>query len=78
MANGIIFVIMSTSIGGKSMSNSPTITTTSQASFDKLLQAVSERKQMWMANLLQNPFVERFRPILFRDAVFSFVKRGGK
>lgn len=77
MASGTIFLIMSTSIGGKPMSNSPTVTT-SQASFDKLLQAVSDRKQMMMAYLLQDRFVERFRPDHIRDAVYSYVKSGGK
>jgi len=52
--------------------------TTSQDAFDKLLAAVDERKQIMMDYLLQERFVQRFRPQHIRDAVYSYVKSGGK
>lgn len=58
------------------MSNS--VTTTSQKNFETLLQAVDERKQTMMDYLLQERFVQRFRPQHIRDAVYSYVKSGGK
>jgi geranylgeranyl diphosphate synthase, type I len=55
-----------------------TAPTASQQHFDILLQAVAERKQTMMAYLLQDRFVQRFRPDHIRDAVYSYVKSGGK
>ena len=59
------------------MSNSATVTS-SQQNFDLLLQAVDERKQIMMDYLLQERFVQRFRPDHIRSAVYSYVKSGGK
>ena len=52
--------------------------TSSQPAFDRLLDAVSERKQMVMDYLLQERFVRRFQPQHIREAVYSYVKSGGK
>ena len=43
-----------------------------------LLDAVSSRKRMLLEYLMQERFVERFRPAHIRDAVYSYVTRGGK
>ena len=59
------------------MSNSAAMTS-SQQSFDRLLNAVGDRKQMVMDYLLQERFVRRFRPQHIREAVYSYVKSGGK
>lgn len=56
----------------------PTAMTASQPPFDRLLNAVADRKRMVMDYLLQDRFVHRFRPRHIRDAVYSYVKRGGK
>jgi len=53
-------------------------TTSSQQNFETLLQAVDERKQTMMTYLLQDRFVQRFRPDHIRDGVYSYVKSGGK
>lgn len=53
-------------------------TTSSQQNFETLLQAVDDRKQTMMTYLLQDRFVQRFRPEHIRDAVYSYVKSGGK
>ena len=50
----------------------------SQHSFEKLLSAVAERKQLMMDYLLQERFAQRFRPDHIRSAVYSYVKSGGK
>ena len=59
------------------MSNSAAATR-SQQNFEALLQAVDERKVLMMDYLLQERFVQRFRPDHIRDAVYSYVKSGGK
>jgi len=43
-----------------------------------LLDAVASRKRMLLDYLMQERFVERFRPPHIRDAVYSYVTRGGK
>lgn len=55
-----------------------TAATSSQQSFDRLLNAVGDRKRMVMDYLLQDRFVRRFRPPHIREAVYSYVRRGGK
>lgn len=55
-----------------------TAMTSSQQTFDRLLNAVGDRKRMVMDYLLQDRFVRRFRPQHIRDAVYSYVKSGGK
>ena len=52
--------------------------TTSRKNFEALLQAVDQRKQLMMDYLLQERFVRRFRPQHIRDAVYSYIKSGGK
>ena len=52
--------------------------TTSQKNFETLLQAVDQRKKIVMDYLLQDRFVQRFRPQHIRDAVYSYVRSGGK
>ena len=55
-----------------------TAATSSQQSFDRLLNAIGDRKRMVMDYLLQDRFVRRFRPPHIREAVYSYVRRGGK
>ncbi len=43
-----------------------------------LLDAVAARKQLLLDYLLQERFVERFRPDHLRDAVYSYIQGGGK
>ena len=50
----------------------------SNRSFDSLLDAVAQRKKMLLEYLMQERFVRRFRPNHIRDAVYSYVKSGGK
>lgn len=51
---------------------------TSSQSFERLLHAVGDRKRLVMDYLLQDRFVRRFRPRHIREAVYSYVKSGGK
>ncbi len=46
--------------------------------FAELLDAVASRKRLMLDYLMQERFVRRFRPQHIRDAVFSYVKSGGK
>ena len=46
--------------------------------FSNLLAAVDSRKAMLLEYLTQERFVRRFRPAHIRDAVLSYVTRGGK
>ena len=46
--------------------------------FDSLLDAVAQRKKLLLEYLMQERFVRRFRPDHIRDAVYSYVKSGGK
>ena len=46
--------------------------------FANLLHAIAERKRLLLDYLLQERFIQRFRPQHIRDAVFSYIKRGGK
>lgn len=55
-----------------------TVANTSQQHFDALLEAVSERKKLMMDYLMQERFVQRFRPQHIQDAVYSYVNSGGK
>lgn len=52
--------------------------TTSQQNFETLLKEVDIRKKQMMDYLFQERFVNRFRPQHIRDAVYSYVKSGGK
>lgn len=52
--------------------------TSSQPAFDELLDAVGERKRMVMDYLMQERFVQRFQPRHIREAVYSYIKSGGK
>lgn len=54
------------------------VASTSQQNFETLLQAVNERKQIMMDYLMQERFVKRFQPQHIQDAVYSYVKSGGK
>lgn len=51
---------------------------TDEFPFDELLDAVDSRKRILLDYLLQERFVERFRPAHIRDAVYSYLKSGGK
>lgn len=51
---------------------------TSRQNFEILLKEVDQRKQIVLDYLLQDRFVQRFRPDHIRDAVYSYVKGGGK
>ena len=51
---------------------------TGEFPFDELLDAVEVRKRILLDYLLQERFVERFRPAHIREAVYSYVKGGGK
>ncbi len=46
--------------------------------FSSLLDAVARRKQRLLDYLMQERFVRRFQPDHIRDAVYSYVKGGGK
>ena len=46
--------------------------------FHGLLKAVDSRKALLLAYLTQERFVRRFQPAHIRDAVFSYVRSGGK
>ncbi|MCY3779719.1 MAG: polyprenyl synthetase family protein [Chloroflexi bacterium] len=46
--------------------------------FSELLDAVSSRKRLLLEYLMQERFVQRFQPDHIRDAVYSYVKGGGK
>ena len=46
--------------------------------FSALLDAVDCRKRLLLDYLMQERFVERFRPPHIREAVYSYVTRGGK
>ncbi len=48
------------------------------ADFSDLLDAVARRKQQLLDYLMQERFAERFQPAHIRDAVYSYVKGGGK
>ena len=52
--------------------------TIGESSFSELLEAVESRKRVLLDYLMQERFVERFRPAHIREAVYSYVKRGGK
>ncbi len=47
-------------------------------SIEQLMAAVATRRKLLMDYLLHDRFVQRFRPAHIRDAVFSYVKSGGK
>ena len=47
-------------------------------SFAELLDAVARRKQLLLDYLQDERFVERFRPHHIREAVYSYIKSGGK
>ena len=49
-----------------------------EESFARLLAAIEQRKQSLQEYLLQERFVTRFRPPHIRDAVYSYIKSGGK
>ena len=49
-----------------------------QDPFAHLIDAVATRKHLLLDYLLQDRFVKRFQPAHIRDAVFSYVKSGGK
>lgn len=49
-----------------------------QDSFAHLMDAVASRKRLLLDYLLQDRFVRRFQPAHIRDAVYSYVKSGGK
>ena len=49
-----------------------------QTSFAHLMDAVARRRKLLLAYLLQDRFVKRFQPAHIRDAVYSYVKSGGK
>ncbi len=51
---------------------------TDQDSFAYLMDAVARRRKLLLDYLLQDRFVERFQPAHIRDAVYSYVKSGGK
>ena len=51
---------------------------TGELPFDELLNAVESRKRLLLDYLLQDRFVERFRPAHIREAVYSYLKSGGK
>ncbi len=44
----------------------------------ELLDAVESRKRLLLDYLLQERFIERFQPAHIREAVYSYIKRGGK
>lgn len=46
--------------------------------FRDLLNAVAQRKQLLLDYLLQERFAQRFQPRHISDAVFSYIKGGGK
>ena len=46
--------------------------------FSALLEAVESRKRMLLDYLAQERFVRRFQPAHIRDAVFSYLRGGGK
>ena len=46
--------------------------------FNDLLEAVARRKRLLLDYLMQDRFVQRFQPAHIRDAVYSYVKNGGK
>ena len=48
------------------------------ADFSELLDAVASRKRMLLEYLMQERFLQRFQPEHIRDAVYSYVKGGGK
>ena len=48
------------------------------ANFSALLEAVASRKQILLDYLTQERFQRRFQPAHIRDAVFSYVRAGGK
>ena len=48
------------------------------ADFSDLLEAVERRKHQLLEYLMQGRFTERFQPAHIRDAVYSYVKGGGK
>ena len=48
------------------------------ADFSALLEAVESRKRTLLAYLTQERFLRRFQPAHIRDAVFSYVRGGGK
>ena len=49
-----------------------------EGDFTDLLGAVERRKTMLLEYLLQERFVQRFQPAHIRDAVYSYIKGGGK
>ncbi len=48
------------------------------AEFAPLLEAIDQRKSLLLDYLLQERFQQRFQPPHIRDAVFSYIRRGGK
>ena len=50
----------------------------SQHAFAELLDAVARRKRLVQDYLLQQRFTRRFRPDHIREAVYSYIKSGGK
>lgn len=51
---------------------------TGELPWTPLLDAVESRKRMLLDYLMQERFVERFRPPHIREAVYSYITRGGK
>jgi len=51
---------------------------TNEMSFTALLDAVESRKRILRDYLMQERFVERFRPAHIREAVYSYLTGGGK
>ena len=51
---------------------------TGEQNYAALLEAVESRKRLLLDYLMQERFIERFRPAHIRDAVYSYVTRGGK
>ncbi len=48
------------------------------ANFGALLEAVESRKRLLLEYVMQERFVRRFQPAHIREAVFSYVRGGGK
>ncbi|MCY3918096.1 MAG: polyprenyl synthetase family protein [Chloroflexi bacterium] len=51
---------------------------TGELAYAALLQAVESRKRLLLDYLMQERFIERFRPAHIREAVYSYVTGGGK
>ena len=60
------------------MEKSAAMSLTSQTDYAELLRQIERRKARLLAYLLDERFVSRFRPAHIREAVFSYIKSGGK